>query len=111
MAFVMLQIFVREQHLRNDEAVPGEEFVVRRHEARLADGGAGLFFGEAGGTRFIAERAHARPDRPRSHQHNFPAGFFQRRDLRDQLFQLGGINQLAAIGKNAGAEFDDETGG
>ena len=51
------------------------------------------------------------PDRARSHEHNFLAGFSQRRDLRDQLFQLGGINQLAAVGQNAGAEFDDETGG
>jgi hypothetical protein len=99
-----------EEHLRGDEAVRGKKFIVRGHEARLADGGARLFFREIGGTRGVTERAHAGTDRAGSHEHHFFAGFFQGGDLRDQLFQLRRINQLPAIGEDTGAEFDDKTG-
>ena len=34
--------------------------------------------------------------------------FSQRGDLRDELLQLRGINQLPAVGEDAGAEFHDE---
>ena len=88
MALVMFQIFMREQNLRDDEAVRGKKFVVSRHEPRLADGGAGLFFREVGGPRFVAERAHARADRAAGDEHDFLAGFFQRGELRDELFEL-----------------------
>jgi len=52
MAFMMLEVFVGEQHLRDAQIVRGEKFFVNRHELRLADGGAGLQFGEVGLARF-----------------------------------------------------------
>ncbi len=36
------------------------------------------------------------------------AGLFQCGDLRDKLFQLRRVNQLPAVGEDAGAEFYDE---
>ncbi len=63
MAFVMFEVVVREQHLRDVQTVPREQFRVHGHEPRLADGGAGLQFGEFGRAFFQAERAHARADR------------------------------------------------
>jgi len=108
MTFVMLQIFMRQQNLRNDEAVRGKKFFVNRHESRLADGGAGLFFREICRTRFVAERAHARSDRAAGDDDDFFAGFAQRRDLRDDLLELSGIDQLPAVGEDASAEFHHE---
>jgi hypothetical protein len=57
---------------------------------------------------FVAERAHARADRAAGHKHNFLAGFFQRGDLRDELFQLRRVNLFPAVGQHARAEFHDE---
>ena len=60
---------------------------------------------------FIAERAHARADGAGGDEHDFLAGFSQRGDLRDELFQLRRVGLLAAVGEHAGAEFHDDAGG
>jgi hypothetical protein len=108
MALVMFQVLVREQNLRDVQIVLAQKVFVNRHEPRLADSGAGLKFREFGGTRRVAERAHARADRAAGHEHDFLAGFPQRGDLRDELLQLRRINQFPAVGEHAGAEFDDK---
>jgi len=103
---------VRQQNLGNHETVSGKKFFVGCHQPCLADGGAGLFFREIGRTIFVAEDAHARANRAAGDDHNFLAGFAQRGDLRDDLLKLRGINQLPAVGEDAGAEFhNDATGG
>jgi hypothetical protein len=108
MTLVMFQIFVREQNLRDDDFVRGKKFVVSGHEPRLTDGGARLFFRKISRTRIVTERAHACADRATGNEHNFLAGFFQRGELRNELFQLRGINQFPAVGQNAGSQFDDQ---
>ena len=104
----MFQIFVRQQNLCDDEAVRGKKFFINRHEPRLADGSAGLFFREIRRPHFVAERAHARTHSAAGDDHDFFAGFPQRGDLRDDLFELCGINQLPAVREDAGAEFHHE---
>jgi len=108
---VMFEIVMREQNLRDVQIVAREKFGIHRHEARLADGGTGLQFREFARTFFITQRAHARADGAGGDEHDFPAGFSQRGDLRDELFQLRRVGLLAAVGEHAGAEFHDDTGG
>ena len=107
----MFEIVVREQHLRDVQFVAREKSGIHRHEARLADGGARLQFGEVAGTFFITQRAHARADGAGGDEHDFLAGFSQRGELGDELFQLRRVGLLAAVGEHAGAEFHDDTGG
>jgi hypothetical protein len=102
---------MREQNLRDVQIVPREKFGIHRHEARLADGGARLQFGEFARTFGITQRAHARADGAGGDEHDFLAGFSQRGDLRDELFQLRRVGLFAAVGEHAGAEFHDDTGG
>ncbi|MDB6122290.1 MAG: Phosphoglucomutase/phosphomannomutase [Pedosphaera sp.] len=109
MAFVALQIFVGEQHLGDVEIVFGEQRLVGGHEAGLADGGAGLLFGQFGGALFVAERAHAGADRAGGDEHDFAPGEALGRDLGDQLFHLGKVGLLPAVGEDTGAELDDDT--
>ena len=97
-----------EQNLGDVQIVFRKKFGVSGHEPRLTDGGAGLKFRKFRRTFFVTEHAHARADRAGSHQHDFLAGFFQRGDLRDELLHLRRVNQLPAVGKDAGAEFHDE---
>ena len=111
MALVMFEVVMREQHLRDVQIVPREKFRVNGHEPRLADGGARLQFGEFAGPFFIAQRAHARADGAGGDEHDFLAGFSQRGDLGDELFQLRRVGLLAAVGEHAGAEFHDDAGG
>ena len=101
----MFQIFVRQQNLRDDETVRGKKFFINGHQPSLADGGTRLFFREIRRTRLVAERAHARTHRAAGDDHNFLAGFAQRGDLRDDLLKLRRINQLPAVGEDAGAKF------
>ncbi len=58
MTFVMFKVFVREQHLCDDEPVRGKKLVVGRHQSRLADSGASLFFRR---DQWAAMRSRARP--------------------------------------------------
>ena len=111
MAFVVFQVVVRQQHLRDVQTVCGKKFFVNRHQPRLADGGAGLKFGEFARALFVAERAHAGADRAAGDEHDFLAGLPQRGNLRDELLQLRRVRLLAAVGQHARAEFHDEAGG
>ena len=111
MTFVMLEIIVREQHLRDAQIVRGEKFFVNGHEPRLADGGAGLQFSRVGRPFFIAERAHAGADCAGGDEHNFPTRFSQRSDLGGELFQLRLVGLLAAVGEHTRAEFNDDASG
>ena len=91
--------------------MPRKQLGVHGHEPRLADGGAGLQFRQFVGPFFITQRAHARADGARGDEHDFLAGFFQRGDLGNELFQLRRVGLLAAVGEHPGAEFHDEAGG
>ena len=62
MALVMFEVGVREENLGDVEIVFGEKLFVSGHQARLAEGGAGLKFGEFGGTFGVAEKAHSGAD-------------------------------------------------
>ena len=109
--FVMFEIVMREQNLRDVQIVPREKFGIHCHEARLADGGACLQFSEFAGAFFITQRAHARADGAGGDQHDFLAGFLQGGDLGHELFELRRVGLFAAVGEHAGAEFHDKPGG
>jgi hypothetical protein len=93
--------------LRDAQIMLREKFRVSGHEPRLADGGAGLKFGEVAGAFFKTERAHARADCAAADDDDFASRFSLRGDLRDELLQLRRINLFPAVGQHAGAEFDD----
>ena len=69
-----------------------------------------MLLGEIGGARIKTKRAHARADRAAGDDHDFLACLSQRGDLRDDLFELCGINLLPAVREDAGAELDHDTG-
>jgi len=102
---------MREQHLGDDEAVAREQLIIDRHEPRLSDGGAGLFFRENGGPDFKTQGAHAGTDRTTGDEHDLLAGLAQHGNLPDELFELRGVGLLAAVGEDAGAEFHDDAAG
>ena len=58
----------------------------------------------------VAKRAHARADRAAGDDDDFLAGLPERGELRDDLIELGGVELLAAIGEDAGAELDHDAG-
>ena len=109
-ALMVLEVVVREQHLRDVQVVRGKKFFVNGHEPRLADGGARGERGGLGRAFFKAERAHARADRAAGDEHNLLAGLAQRGDLRDELFKLREVGLLAAVGQHARAELDHDAG-
>ena len=111
MALMVFEVVVREQHLGDVQAVPREQFCVGGHEPRLADGGAGLQFGEFGRALVQSQRAHARADGAGGDDHDFPASLALPGDLRDELFQLRRVGLLAAVREHARAEFHDNADG
>jgi hypothetical protein len=110
MAFVMFQVVVRQQHLRDVKVELRKKFFVNRHQSRLADGGARLQFGEIIGPSLVAERAHARAHGAGRDEHDLLPGFALRGDLRDQLLQLRQIRLLPAVREDTGAEFHHHAG-
>jgi len=81
------------------------------HEARLADGGAGLFFGNVFGLFRERERTHAQADGSGGDHDHFGAGGAKRGELRGEVGNAGGVELADAGGEDAGAEFDDDTPG
>jgi hypothetical protein len=110
MAIVMLEIVMREQNLSNGEIENAKKPFVRGHQPGLADGGAGLQFGEVSRASFVPEHTHAGADRAGTDKHNFLACLALFGDLRYQLLHLRQIGLLAAVGQNTSAELDDDAG-
>ena len=108
-AFVVLEIFVSQQHLGDVEIVAGEELLVGRHEARLANGRAGLKLIERAGTFIETEHAHASADCAGGDDDDFMAGFAQRAYLGDELADLREVGLLPAVCEDTGAQLDDDT--
>ena len=99
---------MREEHLADRQLVVAEERLIHRHEAGLADRGAGLPLGERGGARLVAEHAHARADRAGGDEHDLLARGPERGDLRDKLGELHLVRALPAVREDAGAQLDHE---
>ena len=109
MAFMMFEIFVRQQDLGDLQVVSGEELLVGGHEARLADGGAGLELFESAGAFIKTEHAHAGTDCTGRDDDDLMAGFAQCRDLGDELADLREVGLLPAVREDTGAQLDDDT--
>lgn len=107
-AFVVFEVFVGQQDLRDVLLVAGEELFVGRHQAGLADGGAGLEFVQLGRTFLVAQRAHPRAHRPRGYEHDLAPGGALGGHLGDQLFHLCQVGLFPAIGQNTGPQLDDD---
>ena len=105
------EIIMCEEHLGDGEAVRGEAGLPRLHEQRLADGGAGLFFGNL--LRFLgeAEPAHAEADGAGGDHDDLGAAGAERGDIRADGGDARGVELADAGGENAGAEFDDDAPG
>ena len=74
----------------------------------MPHGSTGLLLREISRARVKTKRAHACADRATGDDYDFLARASQRGDLRDDLFELRGINLLPAVREDAGAELDDE---
>lgn len=88
-----------------------KKFFVGGHKARLANRRARLSFGEFARAFLIAQRAHARADRPGSHDDDFSAGGALLGDLRRQLLHLAKVGLLPAIRQDAGSQLDHDSVG
>jgi len=91
--------------------VRGKKLLVNGHEPRLPYSRACLEFGKITWALFVSQRAHARADRARGDQHDFPACLAQLGELRHKLFKLGHVGLLAAVGQHTRAKFDNKAGG
>src|SRR5258706_284568 len=67
MPFAVLEVVVREEDLRNAEAVFAERGIVERHQFPLPNRGGGLEFVQLFGTHLEAEFSHAGSNRARRH--------------------------------------------
>ena len=106
-AIVVLEIVVSQQNLGNRKTKNAEKLFVGGHEARLADGGARLQFGEVRWAFLMAERTHPGAYGTGADKNNFFAGLALLGNLRHQLFHLREVGLLAAIGQDTGAELYD----
>jgi hypothetical protein len=103
---------VREQHLRHGEPCGCEPALPGLHQARLADGGAGLFLGNVLGRRRSSLSAPMpRPTAPGGHHDHlnvpWPGGRRAPRDGGDAR----GVELADTRCEHAGAEFDDDAPG
>jgi len=102
-------VAVREQELRDGDAVGREDFLIRNHEPRLADGGAGLARGKLRGPLLQAERIEARSDRAAGDDDAFVAALHERGDFRREPAKLPQVEGVPPLrGENAGAEFEND---
>ena len=106
----MLEVLVREQHLRDAQVVTGEQVRVNRHQPRLANCGAGLKFGKFVRALLVAERTHASAHCAAGDEHDFTSSLALFGHLRDELLKLRGIGLLAAVREHARAELDHDAG-
>ena len=111
MALVMCQVVVCQQDLGHAKTGLGKEPFVQGHQAGLADGGAGLQLGNIGGPFLVAQSAHARPHRAGTDNDDLFALGAHGGDLGGQLADLLQIGLLAAVGQDAGAQFDHDAAG
>jgi hypothetical protein len=110
MAFMVLQVVVDEEDLGDVELVAGEEGFVGGHEPGLTHGGAGLELSEVFGAAVIAESAHAGADGAGGDEDDFAACPALFGDLGHELFELMMVGLFAAVGQDAGAQFEHEAG-
>jgi len=85
------EVVMREEHLRDGERVGREGSLPDLHEARLADGGAGLLFGDVLGLLREREGAHAEADRAGRHDDDLGAGGAQGGELRGEVGDARGV--------------------
>ena len=102
------EIVVGEEHLGDGERVRGEGGLPHLHEARLADGGAGLFFGNVFGFLRERERTHAETDGAGGDDDDLGARGAKGGKLRGEVGDAGGVELADAGSENAGAELDDD---
>ena len=111
MPLVMLQIVVREKHLGDALARFAEELFINGHQAGLPDRGAGLQFRRFRRPFFMSQNAHARAHRAGADDDDFLALRAQGGNLAGQLGHLRQVGLFAAVGEDAGAQFDDDAAG
>ena len=107
---MVLQVIVGEQDLSDRQVEGAEKLFVNGHEAGLAHCGAGLQLGQIVRAFGVTQRPHAGADSAGGHDHHFLARLALLSDLRHQLLHLGKVGLFAAVGQDAGAEFDDDAG-
>src|SRR5690606_4731554 len=110
-ALATAEVLMGEQYLRDGEAVRGEALLPGLHEQGLADGGAGLFFGEVGGFALEAEAAHAEADRAGGDDDDLDAVAAERGDAGGEGGDPFRIQLPDTGGEHAGAELDDDAPG
>jgi hypothetical protein len=95
---MVLKVIVGEQHLPDVQLELGKEPLVHGHESRLADGSAGLQFGQVAGPLLQPKHAHPGPDRARGYEHYLLAGLAPLGDLGYQLLHLERVELPPAVG-------------
>ena len=105
------EIVVREKHLRGGELVGVEGRLPHLHEARLADGGAGLLLGDLLGLAGETEGAHAEADGAGGDHDHLGAARAQGGELGGDGLDAGRIQLADTGGEHAGAELDDDAAG
>ena len=109
-ALVMFEVLMRQQNLCNGESKGGEKTFVSGHQSGLADRGTGQQFGQVCWSAIVSECPHTCTHRARGNEDYFFAGLALLRNLSNQLFHLGQVRLLPAVGKHARAQLDDEPG-
>ncbi len=104
--FLVFEIVVGEQHLRDADAVRAQQPVIGGHQLHLPGGGAGLETFQGLGSPGETQHAHAGADRAGADQHDLEAAGVQAGKLGDQLLQLRGVHPVGGIGEDAGAQLD-----
>jgi len=107
---MVLEIVVSQQDLGNRKTESAKKFFVSGHEPGLADRSAGLQLRQIVWPLLMSERAHARANRARGDQHDFPAGVALGRDLRHQLLHLREVRLFPVVGQDTGAQFNYDAG-
>jgi hypothetical protein len=105
MAFVMFEVIVGEQNLRDPQLELGEEFFVNGHQPRLAYSSTSLQFRQVGRPFGVSKQPHAGPDGAGGDDDDFLALFVESGELGDQLLHLAKVGLLPAVGQDAGSEF------
>ena len=97
-----------EQDLGGVDAVRGQALLVRLHEGRLADGGAGLQVRQVGRPPAQPEPADPRPDRPGANQGHPPAAGPESGELVGQGLDAAAVQGPGRVGQHVGADLDHD---